>query len=414
MLLAFGILFPSLFYVEFNKTLPFYICLMIGAFMVLSALVLTLTADVVMIDRGRKFLISTWKFPLFVQQGKGFTIEFYRKTHATSEYEVVQILPVRIKMTYGWKDAFAVSLVGTSQILIHNASDKLEAQVLAKEIGGFLQLPVRDLSINLKRAVQRTKAQAELELRRVRAREVQMKLYAQRLEQFSEFGRMAAALNHEIGNAIDPLGYLIEDLSKERIEHPAVQKALPLMRERMGAVERLLDALRDVSRPIQLKPERINLPRFLNSVLLDAKDLPQSKGVEFAVTVADPALACIADEPWLRRVLFNLLRNAAEACQGRPNPRVALEALVLDAFIKIEVKDNGKGMDDALLARLFEPFFSTKGSAGTGLGLFISRKVIELHGGRIEVSSKVGEGTTFAVLLPREAVKQEGLVEQGR
>ena len=122
----------------------------------------------------------------------------------------------------------------------------------------------------------------------------------------------------------------------------------------------------------------------------------------------------IVDRRQLQEVLFNLLRNAAEACQGRPNPRVALEALVLDAFIKIEVKDNGKGMDDALLARLFEPFFSTKGSAGTGLGLFISRKVIELHGGRIEVSSKVGEGTTFAVLLPREAVKQEGLVEQGR
>ena len=191
------------------------------------------------------------------------------------------------------------------------------------------------------------KVAAEHSLRLSQLRESDLRLQAEKQKSLVEMGQLAAGLNHEIGNAIDPIGYQIEDLSKEKIEHPAVQKALPLMRERMGAVERLLDALRDVSRPIQLKPERINLPRFLNSVLLDAKDLPQSKGVEFAAPVADPALACNADEPWLRRVLFNLLRNAAEACQGRPGPRVALEALVLDGFIKIEVKDSPQSLQMA-------------------------------------------------------------------
>jgi len=114
----------------------------------------------------------------------------------------------------------------------------------------------------------------------------------------------------------------------------------------------------------------------------------------------------MADVASLHAVLLNLALNARDAMGGSGT----LHILVRDAScterdetggaVAIEVADAGTGMDDVTLARLFEPLFTTKGTAGTGLGLSSSRRIIEAGGGTLRVASRLGHGTTFTILLP--------------
>jgi len=104
-------------------------------------------------------------------------------------------------------------------------------------------------------------------------------------------------------------------------------------------------------------------------------------------------------------VLLNLVSNALDACLFDERPPRQWKVLVqtgseANRTIRFVVTDNGAGMTEEVKARLFTSFFSTKGQQGTGLGLLVTRKLIQEHGGRIEVQSRLGEGTTVVVRLP--------------
>lgn len=102
----------------------------------------------------------------------------------------------------------------------------------------------------------------------------------------------------------------------------------------------------------------------------------------------------------LNQVFLNLLKNAAEALEGRGGI-VTVSAVVDGAWVVVRVRDDGPGVAPELHTKLFEPFYSTKEAGrGTGLGLSISRRIVNDHGGSIEVESAPGQGTTFSVRLP--------------
>jgi signal transduction histidine kinase len=103
----------------------------------------------------------------------------------------------------------------------------------------------------------------------------------------------------------------------------------------------------------------------------------------------------------IKQVLLNLLRNAAEAVDPAHGQVTVRVAEVGEAF-EIHVTDNGCGIAPEQLERIWEPFYTTKGPRGTGLGLDICRKIVEVHGGQITVQSAVNVGTTFTVRLPRQ------------
>jgi signal transduction histidine kinase len=103
----------------------------------------------------------------------------------------------------------------------------------------------------------------------------------------------------------------------------------------------------------------------------------------------------------IQQVFMNLLINACQAIPGQGEVRI--ESHQEGEHVVIAIRDTGTGIEPALLPRVFEPYFSTKSAAeGTGLGLPITKRIIEGHGGRVEVASTVGEGTTFTVVLPLE------------
>ena len=105
------------------------------------------------------------------------------------------------------------------------------------------------------------------------------------------------------------------------------------------------------------------------------------------------------DPDLLEQVLINLIRNAVEAVEGLQDPGIDLIIEEMQGYqVKIKVKDNGKGMNKETLDKIFVPFFSTK-PGGTGIGLSLSRQIIMMHRGTIEVTSNEGEGCTVEVLL---------------
>jgi signal transduction histidine kinase len=175
----------------------------------------------------------------------------------------------------------------------------------------------------------------------------------------------------------------------------------------MSEVDRLsrwLRSLLDSVRPFELRPS----PTNLNMVVDDALGLVGDAIRKAAVKVErelDPGLPIIsADEVQLQQALLGIFENAVEAMPPGGTLRVSTRDVSEGGRrdIHIRIVDNGPGIPPDRLARVFEPFYTTKRS-GTGLGLAITRKVIEGHGGQVSVCSEVGVGTTFDISLPAGA-----------
>jgi two-component system nitrogen regulation sensor histidine kinase GlnL len=141
----------------------------------------------------------------------------------------------------------------------------------------------------------------------------------------------------------------------------------------------------------------------LGDVRILSRGIPGGDQVAFQEHF-DPSLPPIhADEEKLTQVVLNLVRNAIDAVAGRPHPQITLETGVAvfrlrtpsgktHPLVRISILDNGPGVPEAMLARLFTPFATSK-PHGTGLGLAISRRIVEAHGGRIEVRNRAGPGS---------------------
>jgi signal transduction histidine kinase len=150
----------------------------------------------------------------------------------------------------------------------------------------------------------------------------------------------------------------------------------------------------------------------LNSVAGDVVELMRSRAEELKVELRlerDPAIPMLTfDAEGIHRAALNIVTNAIDACDERENGCVTVRTkLVADeGVLQIEVEDNGAGISAENMQQIFNPFFSSKGSRGTGLGLAVSQKILKEHGGRILVESKPGEGSLFTLELPAMPVEE--------
>ena len=145
------------------------------------------------------------------------------------------------------------------------------------------------------------------------------------------------------------------------------------------------------------KVTSFNLNDGLQSTLLLAKHLLKSVTVNKALGVISP-IVCSPSQ--INQVFLNLITNAAQAMGERPG-KIMLTTRDDGDGVRVEVEDDGGGIPPDVLPKIFDPFFSTKEiGKGTGLGLSISYKIVQQHGGRIDVDSEIGRGTLFTVWLP--------------
>jgi signal transduction histidine kinase len=154
----------------------------------------------------------------------------------------------------------------------------------------------------------------------------------------------------------------------------------------------------------------VSVQQIIDEVLLVMARDPQKDGLALRVQI-QPGLTIEADSCQLEQVLLNLLINARQAMLGRSGS-LTIKASLIDETgeARIQVIDTGPGIPEKVLPKIFQPFFTTKGTAkrgeakGTGLGLAICKEIVEHHRGRIEVASEVGKGTTFSVYLPNAKI----------
>jgi signal transduction histidine kinase len=214
-----------------------------------------------------------------------------------------------------------------------------------------------------------------------------------RSERLAAVGKIAAQITHEVRNPLSSIG-----LNAEMLEEETTGEAQKLARAIVKEVDRLTEITEEYLRFARLprpRLEREDLGALVTSLVSFMRPELEKRGVRVEERL-DPALPAVAaDEHQLRQALLNLLRNAAEAMADGGTLTVAARGLP-GGIVELTIADTGEGIAPADLPKIFDPFFSTK-EGGTGLGLALTQQIIVEHGGRIEVESDRGRGTTFVI-----------------
>ncbi len=148
------------------------------------------------------------------------------------------------------------------------------------------------------------------------------------------------------------------------------------------------------------------MPALVEDIRQGLEKKASDLDIDLSIDIADGVGSIPADPQAIRAMLLNLLENSLDACRTdskKESHRIRLAMRRAAPWLTIEVEDNGIGMDRETREKAFSLFFSSKGLKGTGLGLFISNKIVDKHGGAIAVESEPGQGTKFLVRLPVEA-----------
>ncbi len=215
-------------------------------------------------------------------------------------------------------------------------------------------------------------------------------------------GETVASLSHHIKNILQALiaGADVVDMAMGKDQPDKAKKAWPLVTRNLERLNREILNMLAFSKPRQPLLEYTNL----DAVIMECLELltPQAdeKGVAVLKDLGDLPPVPV-DPEGLHQALLNILANALEAVPAQTGAiTISTRFDNENQEAVVMISDNGKGIDNAAKARLFEPFFSTKGQKGTGLGLAVANKVVREHDGAINVVSQVGHGSTFTVRLP--------------
>ncbi len=200
-------------------------------------------------------------------------------------------------------------------------------------------------------------------------------------------------LNHEFSTSVTQLKQL-------RDQH-VLKELMGLVKDGLygtGQMAEIVSNLKDFSRLDRSKVTSYQLNQGLDSTLLLAKHALKSVVVTKQYGEI-PQIVCSPSQ--LNQVFLNLITNAAQAMEGMPGGTIMLTTSAAEGGVTVKVADNGKGIPPDVLPKIFDPFFTTKAiGKGTGLGLSISYKIVQQHGGRINVQSHLGTGTEFIIWLP--------------
>jgi PAS domain S-box-containing protein len=223
-------------------------------------------------------------------------------------------------------------------------------------------------------------------------------------ERLATIGETATMVGHDLRNPLQVIvGYtqfLSSMLSKEKLalgEYPEPEKIIDIVEilsNQTYYMNKIVSDLQDYARPINPEWTSTEVTSIFDEVLstIDHTDIKIEKAFpESCNSLVDPDL--------IRRLLTNLISNAVQAMPD--GGKLRLVCCTVGGDMKLSVEDTGVGIPPENLPKLFKPLFTTK-PKGTGFGLAVCKKLVDAHGGRIEVNSKVGVGTTFTVLLPKK------------
>lgn len=222
------------------------------------------------------------------------------------------------------------------------------------------------------------------------------------LAQYAEIAALAGGLAHEIRNPLSTISLnlelLAEDIDGDKAprERRMLQKIQTVQRE-CRHLEEILDEFLRFARLGEIDPVECDLNQVVRDFIEFYQTEAVNAGVEISPHLAPDLPPVRLDRALFRQALLNLALNAQQAMPK--GGLLELQTRGRDGHVELDLIDNGSGMDEATVGRIFDVFFSTKPS-GSGLGLPTVRRIVEAHGGRIEVESAPGRGTRFTISLP--------------
>ena len=218
-------------------------------------------------------------------------------------------------------------------------------------------------------------------------------------ERLAALGEMAASVAHEIRNPLGTIEGFARLLRRDLAEMPDHLRLAERIVEGAQNLNYVISNLLTYARPMRLSMSDVSVRRLFGVCSETLRDRAQRAGCDVEMRIPATDLQVRGDERQLAQVLLNLGINAIEACRTGVG-RTLVEAVGGRQSVMLRVSDNGCGMDEAKMEKLFDPFYTTK-EGGTGLGLSLTKKIVDAHGGEIAVESKPGAGSVFTVTLPR-------------
>ncbi len=217
---------------------------------------------------------------------------------------------------------------------------------------------------------------------------------AEEKERFREISGFTAGVAHEIKNPLNSLALLFELLEKK--SPPELSRQVERGKGEVQKIAAVIDRFSEIIKPLTLKKEDINLSEILKEEISNLRILAGERAVAIELKTTE-SISLQGDRLLLSRVVSNLIKNAIEASSA--GQKVTVQAESRKGRAVLSVADEGKGIESDQAPAIFEPFVSFKES-GLGVGLYLVKKIVEAHGGKIYFKSRSGRGTEFIVELP--------------
>lgn len=226
-----------------------------------------------------------------------------------------------------------------------------------------------------------------------------------RADRLAAMGELTAGVAHEVRNPLGIIRASVQLVEDARGDAERIREATGIIKQEIDRLDRVIKVLLDFGRPSEPTLRPTNVEDVVSDVVMFTRRFAGQARVELETEYASDLPLVSADADQLKQVLVNLVSNAVQAMESAGG-RITVRVWDDGGFVFMSIRDTGPGIPPEDLRRVFDPFYSTRDD-GTGLGLTIVHRIIDQHGGRIEVESDPGRGTTFTVALPA-AIPQEG------
>ncbi len=302
----------------------------------------------------------------------------------------------------------------TEVIVITGHGDMdLAIRSLQLDASDFITKPVNSeaLEVSLDRALKRLSLKAEL---RAYTRELEQRVAdatekVVASERLAAVGQTVSSLVHSIKNMLSGLKggtYLIKE-GRDQESEKMMDHGMEMLQRNLRRVQNLVYDLLTLAKPRHPKLEEVPTAELMQEAVDLLAPLAEDKEVKLDLVQPKGAKLVFADRKAILDSLINLICNAVDAAATRSDGWVKVGLRNGREEVAFEVEDNGPGLEEEAESRIFDGFYSSKGAAGTGLGLMVTQKIAREHGGRVDYDNRPGQGVTFWLVLPKKGRKEE-------